>query len=274
MNFSSRLNRPGRDKEPSPETRQSKKTTTPARRAKVPTVLQMEAVECGAASLAMVLAHYGRIVPLEELRHACGVSRDGSKASNIVKAARSYGLIAGGYRRDPDGLKTMRFPVIIHWNFNHFVVLEGFKKGLVYLNDPARGPRTVSEEEFDRSFTGIALAFEPGPDFQPGGVKQGLIPALRRRLAGLEPALAYVVLASLFLILPGMAIPTFTRVFVDYVVVGVAYYWLPALLIGLGLTAVLQGALTWLQQYYLRGWRTGLPSALPAVFSGTCSVFP
>jgi len=211
----------------------------------------MEAVECGAACLAMILACYGRIVPLEELRQACGVSRDGSRASNVVKAARSYGLLAGGYRRDPDSLKTMRFPMIIHWEFNHFVVLEGFKKGLFYLNDPALGPRTVTAEEFGRSFTGVALTFEPGPVFQPGGVKHGLIPALRRRLAGLEPALAYVVLAGLFLLLPGMAIPAFTRVFVDYIVVGAAFYWLPALLAGLGLTAVLQGALTWLQQYYL-----------------------
>ncbi|TEB13180.1 NHLP family bacteriocin export ABC transporter peptidase/permease/ATPase subunit [Pelotomaculum propionicicum] len=258
MNFSLWPSRPGLDKEPSRETKRYKKAKPPARRVKTPTVLQMEAVECGAASLAMILAYHGRIVPLEELRHACGVSRDGSKASNIVKAARSYGLIAGGYRRDPDGLKEMRFPMIIHWEFNHFVVLEGFKKGRVYLNDPGQGTRTVSEEEFDRSFTGIALTFEPGPDFRPGGVKHGLIPALRRRLSGLEPALAYVVLASLFLLLPGMAIPTFTRVFVDYVVVGVAGYWLPALLAGLGLTAVLQGALTWLQQYYLLRLETRL----------------
>lgn len=258
MNSPILRSQPGADKEePSLKPERNKKAG-PARRVKTPTVLQMEAVECGAACLAMILAFHGRIVPLEELRHACGVSRDGSKASNVVKAARSYGLKAGGCRRDPEGLKTMQTPMIIHWEFNHFIVLEGFKKGKVYLNDPGQGPRTVSEEEFNRSFTGIALTFEPGPDFRPGGVKHGLIPALGRRLIGLEPALAYVVLASLFLLLPGMAIPTFTRIFVDYVVVGVASYWLPAVLVGLGLTAVLQGGLTWLQQYYLLRLETRL----------------
>lgn len=248
----------GAGQEPPIKTSKSQKPGQPVRRVKTPTVLQMEAVECGAASLAMVLAFHGRIVPLEELRQVCGVSRDGSKASNILKAARSYGLKAGGYRRDPDGLKTMQPPMIIHWEFNHFVVLEGFQKGKFYLNDPGQGPRTVPEEEFNKSFTGIALTFEPGPDFQPGGVKHGLLPALGRRLAGLESALAYVILASLFLLLPGMAIPAFTRVFVDYVLVGVAGHWLPALLLGLGLTAALQGVLTWLQQFYLLRLETRL----------------
>lgn len=218
---------------------------------RTPTVLQMEAVECGAAALASVLAHFGRWVPLEELRLACGVSRDGSKASNMVKAARAYGLEAKGYKREPQGLRSVAPPAIIHWNFNHFVVLEGFRKGRVHLNDPAVGPRTVSEEELDQAFTGVVLTFRPGPDFQRGGAPPRLLPALRRRLAGSRTALAFVLLAGLALVVPGLVLPVFSKTFIDAVLLDGRRDWMPPLLLGMAAAALLLGALTWLQQTYL-----------------------
>jgi NHLM bacteriocin system ABC transporter peptidase/ATP-binding protein len=230
----------------------------PVRRVRAPTVLQMEAVECGAAALAMVLAHFGRWVPLEELRIACGVSRDGSKASNIVKAARQYGLEAKGFKKEPEALRQLRPPMILHWNFNHFVVLEGFRKGMVHLNDPAAGPRVVTEEELDQAFTGVVLTFEPGPGFQREGEPPRLIPALRKRLAGSGMAIAFVLLAGLALVLPGLTVPVFSKVFVDSILLESRRDWLPPLLLGMSLTALMIGALTWLQQSHLLRLETRL----------------
>jgi NHLM bacteriocin system ABC transporter peptidase/ATP-binding protein len=217
-----------------------------------PTVLQMEAVECGAAALGIVLAHYGRWVSLEELRIACGVSRDGSKASNMVKAARQYGLEAKGYKREPQSLRSVKPPMILHWNFNHFVVLDGFLgKGRVRLNDPAGGPREITEEELDQAFTGVVMTFQPGSGFERRGEPPRLIPALRRRLTGSRAALAFVLLAGLALVIPGMVVPVFSKVFVDSVLLENRRDWLPPLLLAMTLAALLTGALTWLQQSYL-----------------------
>jgi NHLM bacteriocin system ABC transporter peptidase/ATP-binding protein len=228
------------------------------KRARTPTVLQMEAVECGAAALAMVLGYHGRIVSLEELRVACGVSRDGTKASNMLKAARAYGLVARGYSKQPRDVARLSLPAIVFWHFNHFVVVEGFARGRVYLNDPAVGPRVVSEAEFDEGFTGVVLVFEPGPDFRPGGSRPGLLGPLRRRLAGSGSGLLYVVLAGLGLALLGLVIPVFSRVFVDYVLLADRQNWVVPLLIGMGLTAILRSGLTWLELQHLARLETKL----------------
>ena len=221
------------------------------KRVKTPTVLQMEAVECGAASLAMILAFHGRIVSLEELRVECGVSRDGSKASNLIIAAEKYGLEARGFTMEPEELHALPLPVIVFWGFNHFVVLEGIKRGKAYINDPAYGPRTVSLEEFDHAFTGVVLTFVPNESFLPGGEKRSLLGALSDRLSGMESALAYVLLAGLFLVVPGLAIPAFSRVFVDNILVSRMDGWLEPLLLAMVGTAVLRGALTWWQESHL-----------------------
>jgi NHLM bacteriocin system ABC transporter peptidase/ATP-binding protein len=222
-----------------------------ARRVRTPTVLQMEAVECGAAALGIILGYYGKFVPLEELRVACGVSRDGSRASNILHAARSYGLIATGYRKEINELEAMPLPVIVFWNFNHFLVIEGFGKHRVYLNDPNSGPRTVTYQELNDSYCGVVLAFEPGPDFKKGGARSHFLAALRHCLAGSERALLFVILATLTLILPGLLIPVFSKIFVDDYLVRGHREWIVPLLLGMGLTAVLRAGSTWLQQAYL-----------------------
>lgn len=225
-------------------------------RVKTPTVLQMEAAECGAAALGIVLAYHGRTVPLEELRLACGVSRDGSKANNILRAARGYGLIAKGYTKEPDALPSLPLPMIVHWNFRHFVVVEGFGKRRVYLNDPAQGPRVVSVEEFDQSFTGVVLAFVPGPDFQPGGERVRLVSALRQRLSGAKTGLAYLVFLSLLLVIPGLLVPVFLRIFVDGYLAAGAKGWISWLLGGMALTIFVQGVLVWYQRSQLLRIRT------------------
>ncbi|MDP3253660.1 MAG: NHLP family bacteriocin export ABC transporter peptidase/permease/ATPase subunit [Hydrogenophaga sp.] len=227
------------------------KAPAPSHRVHTPTLLQMEAVECGAAALGIVLAFHGRRVPLEELRIACGVSRDGSKASSMVKAARTYGLTAKGSRLEIEGLRNQKLPAILFWNFNHFLVLEGFGKNRVYLNDPAAGPRQVTWNEFEKSYTGVTLLFEPGPTFVAGGKEPSMLKALAARLAHVQGALWFVMLASLALVIPGLMIPVFSQVFVDNYLIGRMDGWVKPLLLGMVATALVRGMLTWLQQKYL-----------------------
>jgi NHLM bacteriocin system ABC transporter peptidase/ATP-binding protein len=222
---------------------------SPVRR--TPTILQMEAVECGAASLAMVLAHHGAWIPLEQLRVACGVSRDGSKASNIVKAARRFGFDAKGFRKEPSTLHQLPMPCIIHWNFNHFVVLEGIDGNRVFINDPAIGRRQLDMMELDLAFTGVALTMEPTPEFRKMGAKPQGLRLLLRELRGSQRAVALLVAVSLALIVPGIVIPGFTKIFVDDVLIQNTGSWLIPLLIGMGIAAAFRAAVTALQQSLL-----------------------
>jgi NHLM bacteriocin system ABC transporter peptidase/ATP-binding protein len=229
-----------------------------AKPVKVPTVLQMESVECGAAALSIILGHFGKFVPLEKLRIACGVSRDGLKATNIIKAAKQFGLEAKGYAKSIEKLMQMQTPAIIFWNFNHFLVLEGFTKKRVYLSDPAQGRYHVSHQEFDDAYTGVVLTFTPGENFEKGNEKKGLLSSLLSRVSNSKLSITYIVLASLFLVIPGLIIPSFLRVFIDkYLINNFSGFVMPLLLI-MGGVLVINSLLVYLQQYFLLKLETKL----------------
>ena len=220
-------------------------------RVKVPVIMQMEALECGAASLAMVMAYYGKWVPLEQVRLDCGVSRDGSNAKNMLVAARSYGFEAQGYRCELDSVREeMSYPCIIHWNFNHFVVLDGFRGNYAYINDPARGEVKVTMEEFDRSFTGIVLDIRPGESFVPGGKPKSTLEFARRRLAGAGPAVAFVLLSSVIGYLFGIINPVFSGFFMDRLLTGENRELLLPFVGLMSVTALAQVATAWVQNVY------------------------
>ena len=228
-----------------------KAPVTSGKVAKVPVILQLEALECGAASLAMVLAYYDKWVPLEQVRKDCGVSRDGSNAKNLLYAARSYGMQAKGYRMEPQSLKESgKFPCIIHWNFNHFVVLDGFRRERAVLNDPARGQVEVSMEEFDHSFTGVCILLEPGEGFVPDGRPKSMLGFVRKRLAGAKDALIFTTLVSLITALIGVINPAFSRVFVDRLLDGQNPGWVTPFFVLLSTFALIQIALSGMQAIY------------------------
>ena len=219
--------------------------------AKVPVIMQMEALECGAACLAMILAYYQKWIPLEQVRLDCGVSRDGSNMKNVFLAGQHYGLDAHGYRMEPEGLKENgTFPCIIHWEFNHFVVLDGFKNGKAVLNDPARGVVQIPMEQFDESFTGLVLTFEPGEGFVPSGKRRSTLEFARKRLTGAAPAVVFVVLTSMITYLFGVINPVLSRIFFDRLLTGKAPSWVyPFLMVMVGL-AVFQLIVQWAQIVY------------------------
>jgi NHLM bacteriocin system ABC transporter peptidase/ATP-binding protein len=218
---------------------------------RTPTVLQMESLECGAAALAIILGYHGRHEPLEQLRVRCGVGRDGAKVSNLLRAARSFGMQATAWSTEATELPKLKTPFMVFWNFNHFVVVEGFADGMAHLNDPASGRRQVRADDFAAAFTGVVLTFEPGPDFKTGGATGGLLQAMLARMASDRPALIFAALAGLFMVVPGMVIPVFTRLFVDRILIDSQMGWFLPILLGLFLSTMLEAGLAWLQGYHL-----------------------
>ena len=218
----------------------------------------METTECAAACLGMILAYHGKWVPLEMLRVRCGVSRDGANAANMMRAARDYGFVAKGFRSERAHLFDIPFPMIVFWDFNHFVVLEGIKGNRVYINDPGEGPRRMSLQEFDEGFTGVCFGFEPGPEFRVGGERPNLMHGLIARFGQGWRPLSFAALAALALIIPGVAVPTMLKVFIDDVLIQKNSSWVMPLLIGLALAAAAHGLLTWLQRTLLARMETKL----------------
>jgi NHLM bacteriocin system ABC transporter peptidase/ATP-binding protein len=219
--------------------------------AKVPVVMQMETLECGAASLTMILAYYGRWVPLEQIREDCGVSRDGSNAKNILKAARSYGLNAKAYRYNPERLREVgKFPMIVHWEFNHFIVLNGFKGNYVYINDPARGSVKMTFEQFDEGYTGVCLMFDPSEAFVPGGRPKSIAEFAKARLKGASAAVAFVTITTLISSITGIILSGFSRVFMDRLLTGLDAAWLLPFIVGLAGVSAVQIIASWIQAVY------------------------
>lgn len=198
---------------------------------KVPTILQMEATECGAASLSMVFAYYGKYIPLEQMRIEIGVSRDGCNAGNIIRAARKHGFECRGYRKEPEALRELEMPCLIHWNFNHFVTLEGFKGDHVYINDPAVGRRKLSAEEFDDCFTGIVLTFKPTDKFEKSAKQHTAWQLIRQRLDGNYGVLFKLFYVGLLLVFPGLILPVLSQMFIDDILVAGYTDWLTKILV-------------------------------------------
>lgn len=216
--------------------------------AKTPVIMQMEAAECGAASLSMILAYYGKWVPLEQARLDCGVSRDGSNAKNIYRAAMQYGLGAKAYRFEPDDLRQKAsYPCILHWGFNHFVVLNGFHRNGAIINDPARGLVTVSMEELDENFTGVCLMFEPKEGFEPGGSKKSVLQFAKQRLEGTAAAFLFVMAVTVATALIGVLQPFFSRIFIDRLLGEGGGAWLSFFLFGITSLAVAEFILAWMR---------------------------
>jgi len=237
-------------------------------RKRTPTLLQVEAAECGAVALGIVLAFHGRWLTIEELRTACNVSRDGSSARSILRAARHQGMEVEALKMEPAHLRAATLPAIVHWGMNHFLVVEGFSRGKVHLNDPALGPRTVSNEEFDRNFTGIALTMKPGAGFVREGRKPSLGRTLSERLKGSGDAFSFIVLISLVLVVPGLLVPIFSQIFIDQILVNRFDNWLMPLLLGMAGCAALIAVLTWLQRETLLRLETRLALAGALRFAG------
>lgn len=212
--------------------------------AKTPTIYQMEATECGAASLSMIFAYYGKHMPLEKMRIETGVSRDGCNAKNIMRAGKKYGFEVKGFRKSLDNLLKLTPPCIIHWNFNHFVVYEGQKGKNYYINDPAMGRRKLTYEELDDAFTGIVLTFEKKKEFRKSKKERTLFSFIKTRLKGQYSSIMALIGIGLLLVFPGMVIPVFSQVFIDDILLGGNTDWMTAFLAIMAFTMLFQAVLT------------------------------
>ena len=220
--------------------------------AKVPMVMQMEAVECGAASLAMILAHYGKWLPLEQVRTDCGVSRDGSSAKSILRAARNYGLDAKGFKMSAEALEGKQ-PAIIHWNFEHFVVFRGFdRKGRACINDPGAGPVKYPLEEFRKHFTGVCLIFSPTEKFEKYGHPTSILSYIRKNLKGSREAFWLTFIFALMAAFVSLVTPLFTRIFLDEILSGNKNDWIPYFFTGMGAVALYQFFVVLMQTRYAK----------------------
>ena len=224
---------------------------------KVPVVVQMETVECGAACLSMILAYYGKWLSLEQLRTDCGVSRDGSNARCIVQAARRHGLDAHGYRADISHLEHMA-PAIIHWNYNHFVVFKGFDGGLAYINDPGIGSIAVSMEDFNRSYTGVAITASPTDQFKPQGHQTSILHYVRENIRGVSDAFIFTLIMGILTAFAGMLYPLFSQVFMDDIITGKNEEWTVPFFVGMGALVVFHFLLACLEDVYGRRFSGGM----------------
>lgn len=237
-------------------------STDHARR--VPMVAQQEAVECGAACLAMVLAYYGRWVTLEELREQCGITRDGTKATNVVKAARLHNMVAKGLQKDAKDLLSLPHPLIVFWRFNHFIVVESIDAQRVRLVDPAVGPMTITREEFAEGYTGIALAFEPGEGFTRTKGRPSLVQTISGYLEGFRLGLVFALVAGIALIVPSVLASGFNQLYVDNVLIEGRHTWLMPLVSGMVAAAFLKMLLSYLNQVALARLNTSISTSLAA----------
>ena len=223
----------------------------------VPVIMQMEMVECGAASLGMILAYHKKWLPLEQLRKDCGVSRDGCSAKQLLLAGRSYGMDANAYKLDEDELQEMA-PVIIHWNFNHFVVYNGKKGNTHYLNDPAKGKVKVTQDEFNKSYTGIALAFEPTEAFQRGGSRPSIIGFVKRRLKNTWAAAFFIFVTGLLSAIVGITAPLFSQVFMDNILSGKNPDWFKPFMVAFLAVIGVNVLIEWLKGIYMRKYNAAM----------------
>lgn len=231
---------------------------------KTPTVFQMEATECGAASLSMIFSYFGKNLPLEQMRVEVGVSRDGCNAGNMMRAAKKFGLECKGFRKEPEALRKMEMPCIVHWNFNHFVVLEGFKtkgsgnrkKDYIYLNDPAVGRRRLTAEEFDEGFTGIVLTFKLTDAFEKAQRQTSAWELIRDRLKGQYSVLFQLFYVGLLLVFPGLILPVLSQMFIDDILIAGYTDWLVKLLVFMGCLVALKFGLQYYRDLVLQKLKT------------------